>query len=109
MIIHADDPTRGRLPAAGTAAAFPGHCRRGYGIGADRIAGRRCRHHHRQCRRFARTSPVIARCPAHDLQPDSDLGARLVTHDVGELSAGEIETALNPGAACARKLLAMAD
>jgi ApbE superfamily uncharacterized protein (UPF0280 family) len=50
--------------------------------------------------------PAIVRCPAYDLQPDSDLGARLVTRDVGELSAGEIETALEAGAACARKLLA---
>ena len=32
--------------------------------------------------------PAIVRCPAHDLQPDSDLGARrLVTRDVGELSS----------------------
>ena len=27
--------------------------------------------------------PAIVRCPAHDLQPDSDLGARLVTRGVG--------------------------
>jgi len=50
--------------------------------------------------------PAIVRCPAHDLQPDSDLGARLVTRGVGELSGGEIEAALESGAACARKLLA---
>ena len=50
--------------------------------------------------------PAIVRCPAHDLQPDSDLGARLVTRGVGELSADEIEAALESGAACARKLLA---
>jgi uncharacterized protein len=50
--------------------------------------------------------PAIVRCPAHDLQPDTDLGARLVTRGVGELSAGEIEAALESGAACARKLLA---
>ena len=50
--------------------------------------------------------PAIVRRPAHDLQPDSDLGARLVTRGVGELSAGEIEAALESGAACARKLLA---
>jgi uncharacterized protein len=40
------------------------------------------------------------------LQPDSDLGARLVTRDVGKLSCGEIEDALEAGADCARKLLA---
>lgn len=50
--------------------------------------------------------PAILRRPAHDLQPDSDLGARLVTREVGELSAREIEAALESGAACARKLLA---
>jgi ApbE superfamily uncharacterized protein (UPF0280 family) len=51
--------------------------------------------------------PAIIRCPAHDLQPDSDLGARLVTRDVGELSPTEIEDALEAGAECGRKLLAM--
>jgi uncharacterized protein len=51
--------------------------------------------------------PAIVRCPAHDLQPDSDLGARLVTHGVGALSGREITAALEAGAACARRLLAM--
>jgi ApbE superfamily uncharacterized protein (UPF0280 family) len=50
--------------------------------------------------------PAIARVPARDLQPDSDLGARLVTRGVGELSDGEIEEALDAGARCARGLLA---
>jgi ApbE superfamily uncharacterized protein (UPF0280 family) len=50
--------------------------------------------------------PAILRCPARDLQPDSDLGARLVTRDVGELSCGEIEDALEAGADSARRLLA---
>jgi ApbE superfamily uncharacterized protein (UPF0280 family) len=50
--------------------------------------------------------PAIARCPANDIQPDSDLGARLVTRDVGELSRYEIEEALEAGAARARVLLA---
>jgi uncharacterized protein len=49
--------------------------------------------------------PAIVRCPAHDLQPDSDLGARLVTRDVGELSHCEIERALKSGARYARGLL----
>jgi ApbE superfamily uncharacterized protein (UPF0280 family) len=49
--------------------------------------------------------PAILRCPAHDLQPDSDLGARLVTRDVGELSHYEIEEALEAGADRARALL----
>jgi ApbE superfamily uncharacterized protein (UPF0280 family) len=50
--------------------------------------------------------PAIVRCPAHDLQPDSDLGARLVTRDVGDLSHYEIEEALEEGADKARALLA---
>ena len=50
--------------------------------------------------------PAIVRIPAHELQPDSDLGARLVTRDVGKLSDSEIEAALQAGAGCARKLLA---
>jgi ApbE superfamily uncharacterized protein (UPF0280 family) len=49
---------------------------------------------------------AIVRVPAHDLQPDSDLGARLVTRDVGELCDSEIDDALESGAACARKWLA---
>jgi ApbE superfamily uncharacterized protein (UPF0280 family) len=50
--------------------------------------------------------PAIIRCPANELQPDSDLGARLVTRDVGRLSGDEIEDALESGAARARELLA---
>lgn len=48
--------------------------------------------------------PVIVRQPANALQPDSDLGARLVTRDVGELSRDEIAAALESGAECARQL-----
>ena len=48
---------------------------------------------------------AIVRCPANELQPDSDLGARLVTRDVGQLSYAEIERALAAGADCARDLL----
>ena len=51
--------------------------------------------------------PAVTRCPAQDLQPDSDLGARPVTRDVGNLSGYEIAAALEAGAACARRLLAM--
>jgi ApbE superfamily uncharacterized protein (UPF0280 family) len=50
--------------------------------------------------------PAILRAPAHDLQPDSDLGARLVTRGVGRLSGDEVAAALEAGAACARALLA---
>jgi ApbE superfamily uncharacterized protein (UPF0280 family) len=47
---------------------------------------------------------AIIRKPANELQPDSDLGARLVTCDVGALSHDEIATALESGAECARRL-----
>jgi ApbE superfamily uncharacterized protein (UPF0280 family) len=50
--------------------------------------------------------PGIVRCPANELQPDSDLGSRLVTRDIGELSDSEIEDALDAGARCAREVLA---
>jgi ApbE superfamily uncharacterized protein (UPF0280 family) len=48
---------------------------------------------------------AIVRVPAHDLQPDSDLGARFVTWGVGELSDSEIGQALDAGARRARELL----
>jgi len=48
--------------------------------------------------------PAIIRTPASDIQPDSDLGARLVTRGVGELSRNEIADALESGAECARQL-----
>jgi len=50
--------------------------------------------------------PRIVRCPADELQPDSDLGARLVTRDVGVLTDREVAGALRAGAACARQLFA---
>lgn len=49
--------------------------------------------------------PAICRQPACELQPDSDLGERLVTRDVGPLSEREIEDALEAGARRARQLL----
>jgi len=48
--------------------------------------------------------PAIVRQPANELQPDSDLGGRLVTRDVGELSPNDIAAALESGAECARHL-----
>ena len=49
--------------------------------------------------------PAILRVPANELQPDSDLGDRLVTRDVGALTELEIEEALEGGAVPARQLL----
>ncbi|KWV43546.1 thiamine biosynthesis protein ApbE [Bradyrhizobium macuxiense] len=49
--------------------------------------------------------PTIVRLPANELQPDSDLGARLVTRDVGPLSQAEVEQALEAGVNWAQDLL----
>ena len=45
--------------------------------------------------------PEIARRPARELAPDSDLGDRLVTVDVGALGDAEIATALEAGSTVA--------
>jgi uncharacterized protein len=49
--------------------------------------------------------PAITRVPACEIAPDSDLGSRLVTQGVGELSDDEIELALSLGVSTARKLI----
>jgi ApbE superfamily uncharacterized protein (UPF0280 family) len=48
--------------------------------------------------------PNVIRVPGRSLAPDSDLGDRLVTQDVGRLSSDEITAALDAGAAVARSL-----
>jgi ApbE superfamily uncharacterized protein (UPF0280 family) len=50
--------------------------------------------------------PNIARVLARDLAPDSDLGDRLVTQEVGELSSQEIAAGLDAGVVVADSLLA---
>ena len=50
--------------------------------------------------------PAIVRERACDVQPDSDLGERLVTRDVGALSRADMMMALQSGVDCARDLLA---
>ncbi|MGX9390560.1 UPF0280 family protein [Nitrobacteraceae bacterium UC4446_H13] len=47
----------------------------------------------------------IVRVPARELQPDNDLGERLVTRDVAPLIYDEVMMALETGAAYARELL----
>lgn len=47
----------------------------------------------------------VLRAPAHDIQPDSDLGGRLVTRHVPELSAQDRAEALAAGRVCAEALL----
>ena len=50
------------------------------------------------------SSPAITRQPAASLVPDSDLKDRLVTVNVGPLSADEIDQALAAGAGLARQM-----
>jgi uncharacterized protein len=50
--------------------------------------------------------PAVVRRPANDLQPDSDLGPRLVTLHVGRLQASEIAAALGAGVSKARAVSA---
>jgi hypothetical protein len=49
--------------------------------------------------------PSVTRVPARDLAPDSDLGDRLVTQEVGVLSSDNIAAALDAGVAVADSLL----
>ena len=106
MVVHADDPSRG--------VATSGRHGRSFSLGiadAVTVLARTASQADAAATIIANAvdlpgHPAIVRCPAHDLQPDSDLGARLVTRSVGKLSADEIEAALESGAACARKLLA---
>jgi uncharacterized protein len=48
---------------------------------------------------------AVLRVPAQELQPDSDLGRKLVTREVGVLDPAEIQEALDRGMSCADKLL----
>ncbi|HWB47108.1 MAG TPA: UPF0280 family protein [Hyphomicrobiaceae bacterium] len=48
--------------------------------------------------------PAVRRQPAQALDPDSDLGDRLVTVDVGPLAPAQIAAALDAGVACAEDL-----
>ena len=50
--------------------------------------------------------PAITRIPARDIQPDNDLGAKLVTRGVSLLAANEIAAALDAGVALAQGLAA---
>ena len=49
--------------------------------------------------------PLIVRRPANEIQPDNDLGDRLVTRGVGKLSHHEVAKALDAGARKASTLL----
>jgi uncharacterized protein len=49
--------------------------------------------------------PAVRRVPASSLDPDSDLGDRLVTVDVGPLTQAEVEAALAAGAETAEDMI----
>jgi len=106
VIINADDPSRG--------VATSGRHGRSFSLGiadAVTVLARTASQADAAATIIANAvdlpgHPAVLRCPAHDLQPDSDLGARLVTRGVGALSGHEIEDALEAGADRARKLLA---
>ncbi len=105
-IIHADDPSRG--------IATSGRHGRSFSLGiadAVTVLARTASQADAAATVIANAvdlpgHPAIVRYPANELQPDSDLGARLVTRDVGALSHREIAAALEAGAGCARRLLA---
>lgn len=50
--------------------------------------------------------PAVIRRPASEIEPDGDLGARAITWDVGELTAAEIDAALDAGSRVADALRA---
>ena len=50
--------------------------------------------------------PAIVRVPACDLAPDSDLGERMVTQDVGDLTSSEMDEALDRGMSMRRAVAA---
>jgi len=106
MMIHADDPIRG--------IATSGCHGRSFSLGiadAVTVVARTASQADAAATVIANAvdlpgHPAVVRCPANEVQPDSDLGARLVTRGVGKLSEQEIEDALETGSRCARKLLA---
>ncbi|MFZ2156296.1 MAG: UPF0280 family protein [Bradyrhizobium sp.] len=105
MVVDADDPTRG--------VATSGRHGRSFSLGiadAVTVLARTASQADAAATIIANAvdlpgHPAILRCPASELQPDSDLGTRLVTRDVGALSEDEIGDALAAGAARARQLL----
>jgi hypothetical protein len=104
MKVHADDPVRG--------IATSGRHGRSFSLGiADAVTVLAATASQADAAATIIANAVdlpghsaITRCPANELQPDSDLGARLVTREVGELSQNEVAAALESGADCARQL-----
>jgi uncharacterized protein len=105
MSVHADDPTRGIATSGRHGRSFS------FGIAdAVTVLAKTASQADAAATIIANAvdlpgHPAIVRCPANQLQPDSDLGERLVTRDVGKLSDREIEAALDAGTRCAREVL----
>jgi ApbE superfamily uncharacterized protein (UPF0280 family) len=105
-VIHAGDPTRG--------VATSGRHGRSFSLGiadAVTVLARTAAQADAAATIIANAvdlpgHPAIVRCPAEELQPDSDLGARLVTRDVGQLEEFEMISALEAGSDKARAVLA---
>ena len=106
MVVDADDPTRG--------VATSGRHGRSFSLGiadAVTVLARTASQADAAATMIANAvdlpgHPAIVRCSAHELQPDSDLGARLVTREVGRLADREVEGALGAGADVARQVFA---
>src|SRR5436309_1757269 len=106
MVIDAGDPTRG--------VATSGRHGRSFSLGiadAVTVLAKTASQADAAATIIANTvdlpgHPAIVRRPANELQPDSDLGARLVTRGVGVLREHEIEDALRAGVRRAQQLLA---
>ena len=107
MTVDADDPVaRHRDQRPPWPQLFARHCRCRHRAGADRRRRPMPPPPSSPMPSICPAIPRFIRCPANELQPDSDLGARLVTRDVGALTESEIEEALGAGARRARQLLA---
>lgn len=106
MTIDADDPVRG--------VATSGRHGRSFSLGiadAVTVLARTASHADAAATIIANAvdlpgHPAVVRCPANELQPDSDLGARLVTRDLGALGKNEVGAALRAGASRAQQLFA---
>src|SRR6476646_7209815 len=97
MIIHADDPSRG--------IATSGRHGRSFSLGiadAATVLARTASQADAAATIIANAvdlpgHPAVIRAPANELQPDSDLGDRLVTRVVGALTELEVDEALEAG------------
>ncbi len=111
LVLHAHAPSRG---IATSGRACKGHGGRSFSLGiADSVTilARTAAEADAAATIVANavdlgTHPAVIRRPADTIDPDSDLGSRLVTWEVGALSPQEIDRALDAGRVVAARLLA---